>query len=251
MSNGNEDSSNQLRITFVEMLFALAVAEIAVQAGTLALQGEAALDSKYLPSISHLLLSAIIVAASWIGWLSSAAGKRQKLPGIFTWAFVVLFLDVVLVVFYFIVVKGVDFASVEGASSAMNETFWVMAIFFVYLLWDILTKFVSVEDRATLLERLQEKGRWRRPLITLACVGLAWLVYALNRNATNLQAVLLTDAALLCVVLVFRSLKEHDTARVLGDATLLTRSRNWSIVLVVLFAATSAGGRYWHVISQQ
>src|SRR2546427_7071398 len=96
-----------LRISFVEMLFALTIAEVAVQVANVVTQGT--LDSSFLPAYSHLALATAIVATSWVGWSTSKApGAQHDLDKVFSYAFVVLSVDVLLVIFYFIIVRGVD-----------------------------------------------------------------------------------------------------------------------------------------------
>lgn len=117
MSNNNERRP-ELRFGFVEMLFALTVAEIAIQLGELFTSDLVFWEAP--TPYAHLSLALILVAASWVGWATSRAeGAKRDVKKIFSWEFVVLLIDVVLVVSYFILVKGVD---TERAGDRLKET---------------------------------------------------------------------------------------------------------------------------------
>src|SRR5688572_21045858 len=51
---------------FVGMLFALAIAEVAVRSGEIVNSDLSALTKA--PALSHLLLAAMVIATSWVGW---------------------------------------------------------------------------------------------------------------------------------------------------------------------------------------
>src|SRR5205823_1317152 len=102
-----EQQRASLRMEFVGMLFALTIAEVAIQVANVVTQGT--LDASFLPAYSHLALATAIVATSWVGWSTSKApGAQQDLDRVFSYPFVVLSVDVLLVIFYFIIVRGVD-----------------------------------------------------------------------------------------------------------------------------------------------
>src|SRR5437764_275970 len=88
------------------MLFALTMGELAREAAGLI---EVASLRVAPSSYSHLVLAFILITASWVGWSSSLApGNRLRVVSIFSWSFAVLVLDVLLVICYFIIVKGVE-----------------------------------------------------------------------------------------------------------------------------------------------
>ncbi|MDA2933454.1 hypothetical protein MYX82_03835, partial [Acidobacteria bacterium AH-259-D05] len=148
------------------ILFALTVGEIAVQFSNLVTENGL---NDTLPAYAHLGLAFGLVSASWVGWsLSEAPGNRLPITTVFSWPFLVLVIDVILVIFYFILVKGVD---VPGKPSAAHEARWVTLIFALYLVWDFLTKAVikSPGGTETFCGRLLSKTFWGRGWGSLAC----------------------------------------------------------------------------------
>src|SRR5262245_31764065 len=101
----------QVHIDFVEMLFALAAAEVAVKAGEFVDAADLMnkLEWNYLAVVSHLLLATVIIAASWVGWrFSSFAAANSQLKTVFDFHFVELIFDVMIVVFYFVLAHTVE-----------------------------------------------------------------------------------------------------------------------------------------------
>ncbi len=229
------EARDELRFGFVEMLFALTAAEIALQAADVVKNFET--DLVALPAYTHLMFATILVATSWVGWLKSKApGNRAPLDSVFSAAFIVLLVDVFLVICYFIVVKGVDIQRVGDTiirivPSSANETFWSMIIFCVYFLWDILTKAVIVpadERNKRIWRRLIGKNLWDRAWITTVCLLIAFALWLTTRTFTNAFSVVAVDVALVALVLLFRALKEN--------------SRKWASAMAVLLIAMTIAG---------
>lgn len=237
---GNErESLIKLRFEFVELLFALATAEVAVQFGLLASAHQTL--TKAPTAYSHLILALILIATSWVGWSrSKAPGNRLPLEHVFSLAFVVLMLDVALVVFYFIIARGVEVPTPSKTGgllvtpSAEQETFWVMMIFVVYVIWDFVTKAlaIDIEARPRLNFWARLKGPfWKRGWISLLCTAIALAVWILFRGVTTVVAVLATDLGLVTLDLFFRALKQNH--------------KRWSITTAVVGALAFAAAFIW------
>lgn len=198
----------ELRFVFVEMLFALAIAEVATRAANLVLSGVKITEVAY--PYTHLLLATLIIASSWIGWKNSAAtGNKSPVKEIFSPGFLVLLLDVALVIFYFILVRGVEEPSnSEIKASAENETTWSLIIFIGYFAWDVLTKAVPLSGNKGIIRRLFSKNLWGRGWVSAGCAFLTLLIWGFFHNATAPDVVVLTDVTLILLVLLFRALKE-------------------------------------------
>lgn len=205
MTEASESASraeDPLRFEFVELMFALAAGEVATEVAPLAEQRFSLLHA---PAYAHALLALVVIATSWVGWKTSrAAGNRQVVTGVFEWPFAVLLLDVLLVVLYYVLARGVEKASLDGSihPSAKNETIVIALIFFGYAIWDFLTKWV-MDDRGT-WESLWRRLRWS--LLCLAMAAATWLILA---DVQGTVSVLLTDIALMMLVLGFRALKQQ------------------------------------------
>jgi hypothetical protein len=234
----------ELRFVFVEMLFALTIAEVATQVATLAADG---LGITQAPSsYSHLFLAIIVVAASWIGWKNSeAAGNKLPVEEIFSLGFWVLLLDVALVIFYFILVRGAE-KSINGVvtPSVANETKWILIIFIGYFVWDVLTKAVPHVEHKSLRKRLFGQELWGRGWISFTCVALAVLIWFVSRGVSTQAGVVLTDVSLIALALLFRSLKQWATwwkKKKTGDPAAeagLTRSKRWTAACAIILIAS-------------
>lgn len=195
----------EIHFGFVELLFALAAAQVGIAAADLVESIPA--DELTIPQIiavaSHLLLAGFVIAASWVGWGHSEYGPRgDDVKTVFGWDFVELFIDVLLVVFYFILVRAVE-APVLGPDggrvltpSAAPEARWIAVILVTYFIWDLVSK----------------RGKWRQLRLriaystTCACLGVA-LWFVLPIGTTHAIAVTACDIALLSLMLLFRALK--------------------------------------------
>lgn len=206
VSNEERQSLRKLRVDFVALLFALATAEVGIQFGNLAAAHHRLTDGAV--SYSHLTLALVLIATSWVGWSRSpAAGNKLPMEHIFSVAFVVLGLDVALVVFYFIIARGVE---VPSAPNAGQETFWVMIIFVLYVIWDFITKAVATDPEAPQTKFLDRvKGPFlARGWISILCAALAFGIWYFLNGVTTVRSVVATDATLVALDLFFRALKQ-------------------------------------------
>src|SRR5471032_1568578 len=125
----------KFRHEFVGMMFAITIGEIGLQSAALV---QARHFLHFSPAYSHLILATFVVAASWVGWSQSLIpGARKDVEDIFSFAFVVLLLDMAMVVTYFILVRTVDF-SPEGhrrIDQASTVAKWHALIFLLYVAW--------------------------------------------------------------------------------------------------------------------
>ena len=233
----SDEVEPKLRFGFVEMLFALTAAEIAIQASDLVKY--LGFDIAVLPAYSHLLFATTLVSTSWVGWLKSKApGNRLDVETVFSWPFVVLLLDVFLVVCYFIIVRGLD---VKGSGdnvarttpSSANETLWLMVVFGGYFLWDVLTKAVigyADDQQKSFLQRVQGSRFWKRAWSAAACLLVTIAMFRFMGGFTTTWRVVATDGILIAVVLLFRALKQS--------------SQKWSVAMLIAAAAGTVAGMY-------
>jgi hypothetical protein len=224
MSEASEQSSTQLHLTFVEMLFALAIGEVAVDASRLVIlnsQGSVGIAGS-LPAYTHLILATIVIATSWVGWRTSRF-SGSDIKTVFSWDFVELLLDVLLVILYFLLVRFAELpadspgAVVPNASAEAGMTAIIMGI---YVLWDFLS---CRTERAKLKLRV-----WASVLcLIVSLMALRMLPLHSNRGT----AVILTDVALLGLLLMFRAMKLHDWGQHTRKSKMLIGA------LVVMFLA--------------
>lgn len=215
-----------LRFAFVEMLFALAVSQVAVYAADLVTVDES--WPHRASAIGHLFLALMVIAASWLGWRQSVSGgMKERVQHLFTLGFVGLMFDVVLVILYFILVRSVELVVFDnrvnlGPPSAVPESIWVTSIFAVYAVWDVLAD-VCVTGA------IPQGPIPKRILKTIGtvvvstgasviCAVLAYLVFVVAHSVSaSATEVLLLDGALVSLVLLFRAIKiyEHPVAKLL------------------------------------
>lgn len=207
------EGSPRLRHEFVGMMFAITIGEVGLQAAALVRAGH---PVRLLPAYSHLVLAAIVVASSWVGWtLSVAPGARKDVKRVFQWEFLVLLLDVALVILYFILVRTIDFnkdnvaARIDPASVVAA---WIIGIFALFLVWDIITKVaINLRDGSATSLSTWFESDGIRIVPTVVCLIAAFIVWWSVSDSDPAHWIG-ADFSLLCLVLLFRSLKELASA---------------------------------------
>src|SRR5262249_9001721 len=132
-------ATDDLRFLFIQMLFSLVIAEIAMQFATLISQKRPLPDAS--PILAHLLLVTIVVTTSWVVWCASVANEQHPeyhLHEVFSWPYALLLIDVGLVICYFVIAKaaGIPTANTDPITpSAERGSFWLMIFFAGYILW--------------------------------------------------------------------------------------------------------------------
>ena len=211
-----------LRQIFVQMLFALAVGQVALKCGELInLKGfNNILGSikQYHYIYSHLMLCVVILTTSWVGWqISQSIGNTGKINSIFSLQYLILLVDIFLVLSYFVIVRGaeIDFGShtVKGPS-IFPEATWSMIIFYTYIFWDFITKGVTISYV------LREDGTYKRtrkltfgPFFfrtwqTILCLLLTMIINYCTTPNTPIKVTML-DVCLIMIFLIFRGLKQE------------------------------------------
>jgi hypothetical protein len=239
------ESEPKLRHEFVGMMFAVAIGEVGLQTASLIQAGNVL---HFLPAYFHLFLAACLIATSWVGWtLSQSPGARADVQNVFEWEFLLLMLDVLLVVVYFIIVKAVDLKgekTVELNASAKPEALGVLAVFCLYLLWDVISKGPLYYSR-------KSSEPWARYGVrigpTLICCALAFVTRRLVQDADP-PHVLTADFALVSLVFFFRALKDLFSALFPGEAVEnkeLRSKRRWAMTWSTVFGLFLLLGILW------
>jgi hypothetical protein len=256
-------NGDALRWTFVEMLFALAVSEVAVLAADL-VAAEGNLTAK-APAVAHLVLGLLIIAASWLGWKQSVSpGMEEPVVHMFSLPFIRLMLDVLLVVLYFIVVRRVEIQDagngfVAGVPSATPESVWIAAIFGTYVVWDLFAD-VFVPDALPPSKGLTRVAKTVAVIIvstgsSLFCMLLALLSLTVANTVSSRRGVLLLDVALVSAVLMFRAMKvwERPLSRLMRvqNAKAFAKERKvhvheerWTVILLVVYLICLASAHH-------
>ena len=228
-----------LRHTLVSMLFALVIAEVAIQSSDLVMAigddwSDIGLTKALghdiwlvLAPITHLMLVLVLVCTSWVGWSKSIShSDARDVSEIFSIDFLLLLIELLLVVMYFVLARSVEpntslisnrhvQTSAASLPSAVPEALWLMMIYTGYFVWDILTdalpRHFPKEKRpfsqrqlvlswsATLLS-----GAGVRCMVSALSVVGAYIVFCTAKS--NLQQpfnVVCADMALLCIVIWF------------------------------------------------
>lgn len=210
-TNGPKDPI-RLRFEFVDMLFALAVGEVATHVSALAKSGMTILAAR--SAYANLAVAVCLVATSWIGWSNSqSAGHGKAATKVFGLPFVLLGIDVVLVVFYYIIAQGVEMPfSVGGqlviAPSATSEAFLVFIVFVTYLLWDFISRALMGDEKFSKNVRVFAARGWISFLCSLPAAYL-WLALA-GSSEGNANRVVCIDIMLIAIIFLFRAIKEAN-----------------------------------------
>ena len=210
-----EGREPKLRFEFVGMLFAITISEIAIQFGDLVTKGPSLRVA--LPAYFHLLLCLMVVTTSWVGWSTSKSpGAKVDVAGVFSRTYLVLVMDVLLVVAYFILVKGVEVDKTSSGlisvvPSASPEAIWITVIFVGYLAWDILAKAVFQGEGAPpqFVARAFGPAFWERGWMSVLCLVLAFFAWSLVHPYPTAVRVIWMDVALISLVVLFRALKDR------------------------------------------
>jgi hypothetical protein len=229
MAKTNDRSSTQLHLTFIEMLFALAIGEVAIDVGSLvSLRIEGSVDiASTLPAYSHLLLATMVIAASWVGWRNSEF-SGSKIKSVFSLDFVELLVDVFLVICYFLLVRLAEIPTspcLAIVPDASREAWMIMVIMATYVFWD----FLSCRTEGSKLKlRVWASG------VSLAMSVIA--VCFLPLHSHDRTAVILMDIALLALVFLFRAMKLHDWRKHTAMSKVLIGSLTLIFAMVSILA---------------
>lgn len=229
-------SQNDLRRTFIAMLFALVAATIAQQIAELLFvvtgswnlasspieMWENALfgNGMLLASFSHAFLALLLVSMSWVMWSSSqAAGHKTEIRSVFSKEFVILLTEVFLVILYFSIAKTMEqnfpeysknksITAYVGIPSGRPEALQLMWVFWVYFIWDLL---VDVMYSPRTPDPTVTHGKFSSFLqgvltycsISLLCILATWFVSRVAPSSGTAYEALLADVALISVLLFF------------------------------------------------
>ena len=234
-----------LRHTFVAMLFALAAGQIAVSASDLFLGGSLQDWGTLAASFTHLLLASVVLTASWVSWSVTALDpETEPLQHVFQRPHAVLFLDVSLVILYYMIARSVEFdsdAPTTTVASAMEEARLLLLIFAVYLVWDLL------HDVWKLKSDTKRRDAFVLVSASLAAIVVAAIVlgvYSLLEDPHNPTSVVFADIALVCTVFGFRAFKRLEEPLnnwLQANAPIKDRpypSRSWAVGLVLVYVVS-------------
>lgn len=221
MSNKSQ-LGTQLHLTFVEMLFALAIGQIAIGFSDL-IDYQLTSTQTFLavvPAYSHLLLAAVVISTSWVGWRTSKY-SGTNIQNIFTMDYIELLIDVALVVMYFVLARSVEIPRSTKdilSPNASYEAVTIAIIISTYLIWDVIS---SRTDHKKLTQRL-----WA----SFICTVVSWGLVLFNIGGTGtVWAVLSADFSLISIILAFRAMKLHN----FSEHTTKSRILILSLVLLV------------------
>lgn len=229
-------SQNELRRTFIAMLFALVAATIAQQISEMLFVVTGGWDLAASPSkiwenlllgngmlfasVSHSCLALLLVAMSWVMWSKSqAGGHKTEISSIFSKEFIILLVEVFLVVLYFAIaktmeqnfseyVKGKSVAAFVGTTSARPEALQMMWVFSVYFVWDVITDVMYSPHNPPLVtfgEKITGiiQGVLTYCAISVICIAGAWLVSVNSPSVATPYQALWGDIALIALLLFF------------------------------------------------
>lgn len=220
MSN-QDQSKTQLHLIFVEMVFALAIGQIAVDFSKLINYQLMSTQTLWavVPAYSHLLLAAVVISTSWVGWHNSRFCGTQ-IKDVFSLDYVELAFDIALVVMYFILARAVEIPGSLSDSLSPNASFETKAVAIIittYMFWDLISCRTKPEDKK-ITQRL-----W----VSVCCTIISWvLVWQGIGGAGTVRAVLFADFCLIALILTFRAMKRHDLCK--------HNKKSWGLILLML-----------------
>ena len=208
-----------LRKVFVQLLFSLSIGQVALRVGDLiALNANI---ENYFYSYSHLFLCVFIITTSWVGWYNSKSSLlSDTINNVISWQTLLLFVDLYLVICYFIIVRGAETPLANQfeipTPSSEIEVFWSMVIFISYFFWDIFTKiydfnyhFNSNSSKYERIRTFQGFIILKRIWPTFICSIISIFIYINMSNETDKLKVSIIDFILLSLFLIFRGWKQE------------------------------------------
>jgi hypothetical protein len=268
----HKSAEDILRVAFLEMIFALAISDVAVHLADLVdadknRLGQAITWVDKMPSVAHLAIGFFLVTCSWVGWRMSPSPlmKGTAISDLFTVTFFTMLLDVAIVILYFLLIKGVEVQNKAGncfidPPDAKPECMWMFFIFAVYAIWDLFTDIFNQKAWGQMSDVPElRKKKWLAiflsPLASLICVGLSFFAWhEASRCSSNTQVILI-DIALIALVFGFRLLKAIETPlanllkirefKAFETARIFTwRHGAFAVLLVVLYLAGIVAPRF-------
>lgn len=196
-------NSEDLRFLFVQFLFGLAAAEVAIQASDLFLKSNLIGTDAFWIQLVHLVFTLILISTSWVGWSNSSSSKNTgRVQSVFSRVFLVLILDVFLVALYYMLARssGLTGQDQRDQQELFLTVYWptviMVAIFAVYLVWDLVTKWPWGQ------------GECKRIKVTALGLVMAGIVCLFLRDVNTVPKILLTYLALILIDLSFRGFKD-------------------------------------------
>ena len=196
------DFSKDLRWLLVSALYALAIAEIAVQSANLVANKKRSLGDTSAVA-AHLILVTFVVTTSFVGWTLAVARDvhpEHHLVNIFSAPYLLLLVDVWLLVAYFIMAKRAGAPKKEDSEldpSAAKGSFWLVMVFGGYFLWDIIAYWV-MHGFAAFVVMI-----WP----TAICLVMGIVAWRCLRLVTARAAMVAANAGMVALVLFFRATK--------------------------------------------
>lgn len=234
-------SQTELQKTFIAMLFAFVASTVAQQiaeifvvitnnwtSATSPLDIYSNIHNYFwllMPAFTHSALALLLFSMSWVMWSKSAAHKKD-IEDVFSKKYLVLLFEVFLVILYFAVAKSneADFAaytrdktieSFAGTPSAKPEALQILWVFSLFAIWDYLVDvFQSPRQNhpTKFIPRVvaQLQGIATYCSVSLACVGLAYVVSKFAPVAGTPYQATLGDIALIMSLLLFNRAKAME-----------------------------------------
>jgi hypothetical protein len=209
-------NTTNLRLIFVQMLFALTLGQLAIKAGDLYLYSGGKVF-EFLYAYLHLLLCVIILSTSWVGWqLSQSTENSEKINSVFSLQYLILLIDIFLVIAYFMIVRCVELNDDHTIAppKASKAVFWTMIIFGVYFIWDVLTKgpklnYIKEGSMYIKVTSIHYNLLLKRIWPTSICLLISYLIYKYLACDGSSNKSSMIYIILILLFLFFRGLKQE------------------------------------------
>jgi hypothetical protein len=168
---------------------------------------------------SHLVLASFVLGTSWIAWTLAFQMRYIFSPRkVISWEALLVIIDFVILVIYFnfvaIVSRQRESAQHRDSPTPYHKhaSYWVGVILLMYVMWDIFADVLIPRFGDSFVETASrsETYFWRHSWMSVLCACLAWLAFVrLKRiRLVHKWRVIAGDAALVCLILFFRALKQ-------------------------------------------
>lgn len=231
------DNLLNVRHMFVSLFFGFAAAQIGVIAYEVVRAGMQQTHwTTVMPAFLHLALVTAFVTTSWVGWSRTAKSAAKPLNHICSEQYYLLLVDTTIVMAFVVMARFVEVAEVSlpmsksdywlEPPSAVPESRGAVVVFVLYFVWDVVHDWIPArrqiktdDDLKGVSPALESAKAFPTTCgVSLAATLFALLIYVFCGPRQDAFAVSATDAALISLVVLFRTAKvfENRFAELLG-----------------------------------
>lgn len=233
MSINPSIEQNQLQKTFIAMVFAFVIsfhAQITTEFLAVLTNDwksfpiSSAVTLDFLAVFTQIVLALLMISISWVMWSKSQANAHlNDINQIFTVKFFTFLLEIILVTLYYGLAKSLEvnfskFDETKDVSqyitkvSAQPETFLMIIIFAIFLIWDLITDLIKSPTNPVPRDI---KGKIKSFFagyivycsVSTVCLAVSLILFLIIPSESSVLVTIFSDLALICILFFFYQAK--------------------------------------------